>query len=153
MPRSSHRRNAGGKSLHHPGRERSRRLLAAATLAKLKDRYFEDYLDAFNREKHPECDYADELLTLVAEGTFDRRRCRFHPASKAELFEFFVSPLDELGDGSLHIRTPEEADTAFRYLVKTEMIVVDGDVVLVHPRFGYLEAASMPQHMYPVRNR
>jgi hypothetical protein len=42
----------------------------------------------------------------------------------------------ELSDGSQHLRTLEEAETALRYLIK-KMAVVDGDLVSAHPRFAY----------------
>jgi Conjugal transfer protein TraD len=48
----------------------------------------------------PERDYADELLDIESYATFDIHRPRFYPASKAELFQAFVEPV-ELSDGSV----------------------------------------------------
>jgi hypothetical protein len=52
-----------------------------------------------------------------------------------------VEPV-ELSDGSQHVRTLEEAETALRYLVRKKMVVVDGELVSAHPRFAYLADAS-----------
>ena len=89
----------------------------------------------------PEYDCADELLDIESYATFDIHTLRFYPASKAELFQAFVEPV-ELLDGSQHVRTLEEAETALRYPVKKKMVVVDGDLVSAHPRFAYLADAS-----------
>jgi hypothetical protein len=142
MPRSKHRRKAGGKSLRNPGRSQPQRP-RSLTPADIADRYFDAYLQAFYQQPHPECEYADELLDLVSYATFDTRTASFRPASKAELIQTFVDPLD-LPDGSQHVRTLEEAETALRYLVKKEMVIVDGDVVSTHPRFVRLVGA--PEH-------
>jgi hypothetical protein len=117
------------------------RRLRSMTAAEISDRYFDAYLDAFYQQAHPECEYADELLDIVSYATFDIHTARFHPASKAELFQTFVDPLD-LPDGSQHVRTLVEAETSLRYLVKKKMMVVDGDVVSTHPRFACLVGAS-----------
>jgi hypothetical protein len=140
MPRSKHRRKAGGKSARNPGRNPSGRPRSMTT-TEIADRYFDVYLHAFYQQAHPECEYADELLDLVSYATFDTHTARFHPTSKAELFQTFVDPLD-LPDGSRHVRTLEEAETALHYLVKKEMVVVDGDVVSTHPRFAHLVDSS-----------
>lgn len=117
------------------------------TVADISDRYFAAYLDAFYQQAHPECDYADELLDIVSYATFDIRMARFHSVSKTDLFQTFVDPV-ALPDGSQHVRTLEEAETALQYLAEREMVVVDGDVVSAHPRFAYLanthERASSP---------
>ena len=110
-------------------------------MGSLQDRYVQDYLNAFYQQAHPECDHADELLDVVSYATFDSGSCRFQPASKADLFETYMAPVD-MPDGSRIVRTLEDAEIALCYLVKTAMVIVDGDVVSVHPRFGYLAAAS-----------
>jgi hypothetical protein len=146
MPRSKHKRKAGGKSVRTPGRSPARQR-RSITVADISNRYFAVYLDAFYQQAHPECDYADELLDIVSYATFDIRMGRFHSVSKADLFQTFVDPV-ELPDGSQHVRTLEEAEAALQYLAEREMVVVDGDVVSAHPRFAYLanthERASSP---------
>ena len=140
MPRSKHRRKAGGKSVQNPGRSQPLRP-RSLTPAEVSGRYFAAYLDPFYQQPRPECDYADELLDIVSYATFDIHTPRFSPASRAELFQAFMDPV-ELSDGSQHVRTLEEAETALRYLVKKKMVVVDGDLVSAHPRFAYLADAS-----------
>jgi hypothetical protein len=138
MPKSKHRRKAGGKSVQHPGRGRSYDSPPPVTaLDRNLDRYFDAYLGPFHQQAHPECEYADELLEVVSDATFDPATPAFHTASKAELLQTFMSRI-EIKDGSDISRTLEEAETALRYLVKTEMVVVDGDVVSTHPRFAHL---------------
>jgi hypothetical protein len=128
MPRSKHRRKAGGKSVQNPGRSQPQRP-RSLTPAEISGRYFAAYVDPFYQPRHPEYDYAGELLDIVSYATFDIHTPRFYPASNAESVE--------LSDGSQHVRTSEEAETALRYLVKKKMVVVDGDLVSAHPRFAY----------------
>src|SRR5271168_4958128 len=100
---------ASAQSRRNPGRNPSWRP-RSMTAAEIADRYFDEYLHAFYQQAHPECEYADELLDLVSYATFDTHTARFHSASKAELIQTFVDPLD-LPDGSQHVRTLEEAET------------------------------------------
>lgn len=142
MPKSKHRRKAGGKSMQHPGRSRLHGSPPSVTaLDGNLDRYFDAYLGPFHQQAHPECEFADELLDAVSDATFDPHTPAFHTASKAELFQTFVSRI-EMKDGNRISRTLEEAEAALHYLVEKEMVVVDGDAVSTHPRFGYLVGAS-----------
>jgi hypothetical protein len=84
---------------------------------------------------------ASTLLSCVSEATFDPNRPAFHTASRAKLFQTFMAPV-ETKDGSRITRTLDEAETALHYLVEKEMVVVDGDAVSTHPRFGHLVGAS-----------
>jgi hypothetical protein len=153
MPKSKHRRKAGGKSVQHPGRSRSHDSpLSVAELDeissppvtafdKILGRYFDAYLGPFHQQAHPECEYAGELLDLVSDATFDPATPAFHTANKTELLQTFISRT-EIKDGCEISRTLEEAETALHYLAEKEMVVVDGDAVSTHPRFGYLVSAS-----------
>jgi hypothetical protein len=153
MPKSKHRRKAGGKSVQHPGRSRSHDhslsvgtsddidLPPVTALDGILRRYFDAYLGPFHQQAHPECEYADELLDLVSDATFDPATPAFHSANKAYLLQTFTSRTG-IKDGREVSWTPEEAETALRYLVEKEMVVVDGDVVSTHPRFAYLVGAS-----------
>ena len=78
---------------------------------------------------------------IESHATFGIHTPGFYPASKAELFQAFARPV-ELSDGSQHVRTLEQAETALRYLVKQQMVVVDRDLVSAHPRFAHLTDAS-----------
>jgi hypothetical protein len=124
MPKSKHRRKAGGKSVQHPGRRRC--TLDASTLM--------------------------SCSMPVWDATFDPHTPAFHTASKAELFQTFVSRI-ETKDGNRIGRTLDEAEAALRYLVEKEMVVVDGAAVSTHPRFAYLVGASgdSPARMMPMR--
>ncbi len=66
----------------------------------------------------------------------------FTPGKDA-LFAEFIEPY-EREDGVGIVRTPEEAETALRYLVKLDLVVVDGDTVSFHPRFADLLDATKP---------
>jgi hypothetical protein len=99
--------------------------------------------DPFFRQSHPECDYAGELLDLVADAVYDSYTPQFRPTGKDALFAEFIEPY-EREDGVEIVRTLEEAETALRYLVKLDLVVVDGDMVSFHPRFADLLDETKP---------
>jgi hypothetical protein len=51
----------------------------------------------------------------------------------------FVEPY-EAEDGSLITRTIEDASAALSFPVEQSMVVVDGDMISIHPRFAGLFA-------------
>jgi hypothetical protein len=59
------------------------------------------------------------------------------PPARPKLLQTFTSRVEIKGGNEIS-RTLEEAETALRYLVETEMVIVDGDVVSTHPRFAHL---------------
>jgi hypothetical protein len=137
MPRSKHRRKPGGKSVRHPGRSHSGSTLAKTADEVRWDRYDRAIRIPFHQQSHPECDYADEMLHAVTEAVYDPYTPQFRPVAKDPLFATFMQPYEK-DDGTRIIRTPEQAEAALRYLVKRELIVVDGDTVSFHPRFADL---------------
>ena len=46
----------------------------------------------------------------------------------------FLAPFEE-EDGSSVTWTPEDADAALSVLAQQEMVVIDGDLISIHPRF------------------
>ena len=143
MPRSKHRRKQGGSSVRHPGRNKPSRPPPKGA-AEIRWEHYRDAIAApFFRQSHPECDYAGELLDLIADAVYDSYTPQFRPTGKDALFAEFVEPY-EREDGVEIVRTLEEAETALRYLVKLDLVVVDGGMVSFHPRFADLLDETKP---------
>lgn len=148
MPRSKHRRKPGGKSVKRPGRNRGDEAPVLPSDARW-DRFRDTYLRPFYQQDHPGEECVREMLDLVIDRTTTYDMLSFYPVSKVTLVRGFVEPL-EVEDGTFATRTPEEAEVALRYLVEREMVVVEGDVVSIHPRFAYLAGEPAGEPPSPV---
>jgi hypothetical protein len=132
MPRSKHRHKAGGKSVARPGQHRAVRELPV-TAAEVAWRKFRDaYLRPFHK-RWPAHD-AGFMLDIISNDIFDPDEASFRPASKKAVFNSFLEP-GENEEGSVDALSPDQADAALDFLIQEEMIVVDGEVISVHPRF------------------
>ena len=133
MPQSKHRRKAGGKSVKHPGRGKPPREwpLSPAMLA------WRTFSDAYCRPFHQQWPghSAGELLDIVSDPLFDPDTRTFHTANKAEIFTEFLEPFEE-EDGTSVTRTPAQAEVALAFLVEQAMVVVEDELIAIHPRFA-----------------
>jgi hypothetical protein len=143
VPRSKHRRKPGGKSVRHPGRNHSGSILAKTADEVRWDRYRKAIGIPFHQQSHPECDYAGEMLDIISDAVYDPYTPQLRPATKEPLFAEFMQPYEN-DDGTVTVRTPEQAEDALRYLVKRALIVLDGDTVSFHPCFADLLDLSKP---------
>jgi hypothetical protein len=133
MPTSKHRRKAGGKTVKHPGRGKPPREWSPSP-AMLAWRTFSNvYCRPFHQQwpGHP----AGELLDIVSAGLFDADTRTFHTANKVEMFIKFLEPFEEQ-DETLVSRTPEQAEAALAFLVEQNMVVVEDELIAIHPRFA-----------------
>jgi hypothetical protein len=133
MPQSKHRRKAGGKSVKHPGRGKPSRELPPSP-AMLAWRTFSNaYCRPFHRQwpGHP----AGELLDIVSAGLFDADTRTFHTVNKVGIFTAFLQPFEE-EDGTSVTRTPAQAEAALAFLVEQNMVVVEDEMIAIHPRFA-----------------
>ena len=138
MPKSKHRRKPGGKNVKRPGRNKP----AWVTSTTARDRAYVGFRAVYHRpflEQWPDQDTADEMLEIVSDAILDLDTLRFRAVDKAAVLPTFVEP-HEAEDGSLVTRTSEDADAALSFLVEQSMVVVDGDVISIHPRFAGLFA-------------
>jgi hypothetical protein len=153
MPRSKHRRKPGGKSVNHPGmaqatKTRQEQANAAAWRAALiQSAFHKEGLKLFAAEDPQWTLYMAELIEMrTQEATYHAE-----PASvrKDKLFVQFVEPMEPIpatfiteaypGDGEEGgdpLKTLEDAEVALALLVKHELVMVDGDVITIHPRFS-----------------
>jgi hypothetical protein len=135
MPRSKHRRKAGGKAVRNPGRAKvpnhGYRYEVAAW-----DRFTDAYTRPFN-ERHPDDDDAGYMLGIIAENafTFDRV-ASLGPVSRADAITEFVTfeADDEFGDPAPP-KTAAGAEAALARLVEHGMIELDGDQIIIPERF------------------
>ena len=132
MPRSKHRRKAGGKAIKRPGHGKPVREmpLPADTIAFV--RFGEIYRVPFHAAWPDH--QAGYMADLVSDAGFDSATRTFHDVPKDKLFAEFMEPLEE-EDGSDAAFTLDEATAALAFLVEQDMVVVDGDQVLIPPRF------------------
>jgi hypothetical protein len=133
MPRSKHRRKAGGKAIKRPGHGKPPREmpLSADTIAFM--RFGEIYRVPFHAAWPDH--QAGYMVDLVSDAGFDSITRTFHAVSRDKLFAEFMEPLEEEEDGSPVAFTLDEATAALAFLVEQDMVVVDGDQVLIPPRF------------------
>ena len=135
MPRSKHRRKAGGKAVPHPGRGKSGREWTP-TPEDLQWRRFKDgYLRPFI-EKYPDEDgplgAAGYMLDLISDAAFVDGNLR--PVRKADVFREFMLDAEEEN-------LPDDPDAALAFLVDQEMVEVAGDTITVPARF-WVEAPN-----------
>jgi hypothetical protein len=135
MPRSKHWRKPGGKSVKHPGRGKPGfELPMTASEAALPK-----FTDAFCRPFHQQWRERDErvsyMLDLVAEAIFDPDSVTFLTFNENAVLPTFLAPFEE-EDGSSVTWTLEDADAALSVLARQEMVVIDGDLISIHPRFA-----------------
>jgi hypothetical protein len=143
QPGQKHRRTPSGRSVRHPGRNKPWRPPPKSAAEIRWDRYREAIAAPFHRQSHPECDYAGELLDLIADAVYDTNTPQLRPANKDRLFAEFIEPF-EAEDGTPVVRTLEQAETALRYLAKRDLVIVDGNTVSSHPRFADLLDITKP---------
>ena len=86
------------------------------------------------------------MLDAITDAVYDPYTLQLCPVAKDPLFAEFMQPYEH-NDGTEIVRTPEQAETALRYLVTCELIAVDGDMVSFHPRFADLLDLSKPVPM------
>jgi hypothetical protein len=138
MPRSKHRRKPGGKSVKRPGRNKPVRVTPMAA----RDHAYAKFRAVYHRpfmEQWPDQDAADEMLDIVSDAILDLDTLRFRAVDKTLVLPTFVESY-EAEDGSLVTRTSEDAEAALSFLVEQSMVVVDGDMISIHPRFAGLFA-------------
>jgi hypothetical protein len=114
-------------------------------------RYVRAYVVPFHKQWIGRTDGAGFLLDLAADAFFDPADpTQFQTASKRAVFYAFLEPpafdlpLDE-NSPQLPSLTQEDAERALAFLVEQTMVVVDGDAVSIHPRFGDILNQSPPQ--------
>lgn len=98
------------------------------------DKFSDAYSRAFHKRWPDQDDGAGYMVEIIAEDIFDADTASFRPASKKAIFNAFLEPLEK-EDGSVDALSPDQADAALDFLIQEEMIVIDGDVISVHPRF------------------
>lgn len=132
MPRSKHRHKADGKSVARPGQRQTVRVRPVSASKTAWDKFGDAYSGPFH-QRWPNHD-AGYLLDIISDDVFDADTASFRSASKKAVFDKFLEPLPDF-DGSVEILSPDQADAALVFLLQEEMIVIDGDVISVHPRF------------------
>jgi hypothetical protein len=122
MPRSKHRRKAGGKAIKRPGHGKAVREmpLSADTIAFM--RFGEIYRVPFHAAWPDH--QAGYMVDLVSDADFDSVTRTFHAVPRDKLFAKFMEPLEE-EDGSSVAFTLDEAAAALAFLVEQCMVVVD----------------------------
>ncbi len=133
MPRSKHRRKAGGKAVKRPGHGKPPREMPLSANVIAFRRFSEIYGAPFH-VAGPAHQAAHFMLDLVADAGFNSFTRTFNAISKDALFADFMEPLEE-EDGSPLAFTLDQAAAALAFLVEQDMVVVDGDQVLIPPRF------------------
>jgi hypothetical protein len=140
MPRSKHRRKAGGKSVKRPGHNKPWREAPLTAVQAAWQRFGDAYLRPFHRQWRDR-EQAGYMLDLVAEAIFDPDRFTFHAAEKEAVLPAFLAPSEE-DDRTPVNWTPEDADAALRFLIEENMVVMDGNLISIHPRFLDVLAGS-----------
>jgi hypothetical protein len=148
MPRSKHRRKAGGKSVKRPGHNKPWREAPLTAVQADWQRFGDAYLTPFHQQWRDRAQ-AGYMLDLVAEAIFDPDTFTFHAAEKAVVLPAFLAPSEE-DDGTPVNWTSEDADAALRFLVEENMVVMDGNLISIHPRF--LEGWLVRLH-HPMQSR
>lgn len=129
MPRSKHRRKAGGKAVPHPGRGRPERELMPTPEELHWLRFHDGYVRPF-REKYYDASF---MLDLISDAAFGETG--LHPVSKADVFSEFM--LLEAADEE----SRPDPDTTLALLVDQGMVEVAGDTITVPARF-WIEAPN-----------
>jgi hypothetical protein len=137
MPKSKHRRKAGGKSIAHPGRGRPFKSFESP-----ETRAFEQFTEGYTRpflQRFPNEEDASYLLDLISDAafTFYNGTTAFRPVTKADMVREFMEPIR--GEPA---NTPEKAETALTFLVQQGMVEVADDQIIVPTRFIPVQAAS-----------
>ena len=107
-------------------------------------RAYETFLSVYHhafRERWPDQDAAAQMLDVVSDAILDLDTLKFRAVGKAAVLPMFMEPY-EADDDSIVTRTSEDADTALTFLVEQNMVLVDGDMISIHPRFADMFAGS-----------
>jgi hypothetical protein len=140
MPKSKHRRKPGDKSVRRPGSNKPARVSPVAARDRAYVRFLNVYRQPF-REDWPDQDAASEMLDIVSDAVFNLDTLSFHAVNKDVAFQVFVQPCDA-EDGSFLTRTSENAEAALGFLLEQQMVVVNGDMISIHPMFADMFASS-----------
>jgi hypothetical protein len=128
MPRSTEEKALSAPGMTSPS---GKACLTAAQDA--WQRFGNAYLRPFHEYWHDRAQ-AGYMLDLVAEAIFDPDTFTFHATKKEAVLPAFLAPSEE-DDGTPVIWTHEDADAALRFLVEENMVVMDGNLISIHPRF------------------
>ena len=139
MPRSKHRRKPGGKSVRRPGRDKTVRVSLMTTWDRAFARIGEVFSGPFHAQWRDGAGGAGFMLDLVSDAIFDLEPPTVGTASKARIFAAYLAPFEDDEDSTDDL-TPEGAEAALNFLVEQTMVVVDGDVISIHPRFAAMFA-------------
>jgi len=104
-------------------------------------RFSDEYRGPFHKAWPDGVRGAGLMLDVVSDALFDPDTLTFPAVNKAEIFSTYLEPL-EGEDESLGDLTPEGADAALRFLVDQNMVVVEGDMISIHPRFADVLTSS-----------
>jgi hypothetical protein len=141
MPRSKHRRKAGGKSVKRPGSNRPARVSPMTAEDRAYTRIAETYGGPFHRQWPDGAGGAGLMLDVVSDAIFDLDPPAIRTASKETVFSTYLEPF-EGDEESTDVLTPEGAAAALSFLVKQNMVVVEGDMISIHPRFADMFSGS-----------
>jgi hypothetical protein len=130
MPKSKHRRKAGGKSIAHPGRGRPFKSFESP-----EARAFAQFIGGYTRpflQQFPNEEDANYMLDLISDAafTFYNGTTAFRPVTKADMFREFIEPVRGEPPNTL-----EMAETALTFLVEQAMVEVADDQIIVPTRF------------------
>jgi hypothetical protein len=135
MPRSKHRRKAGGKAVPHPGRGKAPKEREPTPEELQWLRFNDGYLRPF-LEKYPDEDgplgAAGYMLDLISDAAFVDGNLR--PVRKADVFREFMLDAEEEN-------LPGDPDAALAFLVDEGVVEVAGDTITVPARF-WVEAPN-----------
>ena len=133
MPRSKHRRKAGGKAVPHPGRGKPGRELTPTPedlqWRRFKDGYLRPFIEKYPDEGGP-LGASSYMLDLISDAAFVDGNLR--PVRKADVFREFMLDAEEEN-------LPDDPDAALAFLVDQGMVEVAGDTITVPARF-WIEA-------------
>lgn len=134
MPRSKHRRKAGGKSVRHPGRRHTspyRPTKAEQTSKAFSTIYKSPFHSAHPNGQSPETDAAAYLLDILEGHGFDPF-CggKLRQISGVEAREDFLRPIEDVDT-----YTPEMAETALAILVACGLAEIDGEHIRIPAKF------------------
>jgi hypothetical protein len=134
MPRSKHRRKAGGKAVPHPGRGKPGRELRPPPEELHWRRFNDGYVGPFHEKYRDEGgppDNAGYMLDIISDTAFVDGNLR--PVSKADVFREFMLDAEK--------ESRPNPDAALACLVDQGMVEVAGDTITVPARF-WIEAPS-----------
>lgn len=134
MPRSKHRRKAGGKSVRHPGRRNTnpyRPTKEEQTSKDFSKIYKSPFHSAHSNGQSQETDAAAYLLDILEEHGFDPSGGgKLREISRVGVWEDFLRPIE---DGDIY--TPEMAETALATLVAKGLAEIDGEHIRIPATF------------------